>query len=90
MTHRAAAGSSVLKNRSSQPYLRRPLGARFAASKKWVLNQGFNLEAVAICRIFALSVALSDGPAGYLPPGGAARRLEVVIQFKIHRRNIGL
>ena len=32
--------------------------------KKWVLNQGFNLEAVAICSIFALSVALSDGPAG--------------------------
>ena len=90
MTHRAAAGSSVLKNRSSQPYLRRPLARALRRRKKWVLNQGFNLEAVAICSIFALSVALSDGPAGYLPPGGAARRLEVVIQFKIHRRNIGL
>ncbi|HAF38945.1 MAG TPA: hypothetical protein DCG72_08165 [Gammaproteobacteria bacterium] len=38
MTHRAAAGSSVLKNRSSELYLRRPLGARFAASKKMGLE----------------------------------------------------
>ena len=38
MTHRAAAGSSVLKNRSSQPYLRLPLAARFAASKKMGLK----------------------------------------------------
>ena len=64
MTHRAAAGSSVLKNRSSQPYLRRPLGARFAASKKMGLESRLHLGAVAICRIFALSVALSDGAAG--------------------------
>ena len=64
--HDASRGGRVIgfKNRSSEPYLRRPLRARFAASKKWALNQGFNLEAVAICRIFALSVALSDGAAG--------------------------